>query len=71
MTCKKCQGKGFVESWRAEGAAWSPIILQCPERCDISGYSNEVQRRLSNPSSERQPMEQIQSRPRARLRLVE
>lgn len=47
--CKRCQSKGYIESWHAGSASWTPSIQQCPERCNISGYSAEVQRRLNNP----------------------
>lgn len=47
--CKRCEGKGFVETWHGGSASWTPSLSQCPLRCDISAYSAEVQRRLSNP----------------------
>lgn len=48
--CKKCSGNGYVDRYLASSATFTPSIQQCPERCNISGYSKEVQRRLNNPS---------------------
>lgn len=68
--CKKCEGKGFIESRFGAGASWTASLQQCPNRCDIGAYSREVQLRLNNPAHVTQnavlaakPLEQ-------RLRLV-
>ncbi len=45
--CNKCEGKGWVETFYGAANSWTPSIQQCPHRCNISGYSEEVQRRLS------------------------
>lgn len=72
--CNSCGSKGFIEGWHAAGNNFNPNIEQCPKRCNISGYSNEVQRRLSQPVSVRQPVQQVmQEHPNRRpslLRLV-
>lgn len=57
--CNSCGSKGFIEGWHAAGNNFNPNIEQCPKRCNISGYSNEVQRRLSQPVSIRQPVQQV------------
>lgn len=46
--CKRCDGRGFVDRYYGSSNSWTPTISQCPDRCDISGYSNEVQRRLND-----------------------
>jgi hypothetical protein len=47
MACLSCEGKGWVEEYRGESARFTPILKQCPQRCNITGYSDEVQRRLA------------------------
>jgi len=49
MKCKECGGKGWVETWHAGSATWTPSLSQCRKRCNITGYSDEVQKRLNNP----------------------
>lgn len=46
--CKTCDGTGFTESYHGGANSWTPSIQQCRERCNITGYSNEIQRRLNN-----------------------
>jgi hypothetical protein len=48
--CESCGGLGFIEGWYAAGALFTPNVEQCPKRCNITGYSNEVQRRLNDPN---------------------
>lgn len=50
MNCSNCGGKGWIESFHGGSASWTPSLQQCSKRCNISGYSNEVQRRLNNPN---------------------
>lgn len=45
--CAKCDGRGYIEGYVAAQASYTPSLEQCPLRCNITGYSNEVQRRLS------------------------
>jgi len=45
--CKRCGDKGFVESWHGGAGGWTASLQQCPVRCNIKGYSEEVQKRLS------------------------
>jgi hypothetical protein len=40
---------GWVEGYIGMGAAFRPSLEQCPKRCNISGYSQEVQRRRNDP----------------------
>jgi hypothetical protein len=47
MTCKRCGGRGFIETFHAGGASFTPSLQQC---CDIAAYSKEVQRRLNDPN---------------------
>lgn len=47
--CRKCGGKGWNETWHGGAASWTPSLSQCPLRCNLSGYSAEVQKRLNNP----------------------
>jgi hypothetical protein len=49
MSCGSCGGKGFVDGYHAAGASFTPNIEQCPKKCNITGYSDEVQRRLNDP----------------------
>lgn len=49
MACKKCGGKGWMETWYGGAASWTPTLSQCRDRCNLTGYSDEVQKRLNNP----------------------
>lgn len=49
MKCTKCEGLGWVETFIGTGARFTPSLSQCPERCNITGYSGEVMRRLNDP----------------------
>lgn len=49
MKCTVCGGQGYVETWHGGGASWTPSLVQCRNRCNISGYSDEVQKRINNP----------------------
>ena len=44
MTCNRCNGKGFIESPHMISNGNYTSIKQC---CDITAYSNEIQRRMS------------------------
>lgn len=48
--CKGCRGRGYVESWHGGANSWTPSVQQCPKRCDVKAYSDEIQRRLSDPT---------------------
>lgn len=39
MKCKKCGGKGYIESHYAKDARFQTIVRQC---CDIAAYSRRV-----------------------------
>ena len=47
MRCDRCGGKGYIDGWMAFGNGHRPTLEQCPARCNITGYSNEVQKRLN------------------------
>lgn len=48
MKCPTCGGAGFYDTYFGGGASYTPSIAQCPKRCNLTGYSNEVQRRLND-----------------------
>lgn len=48
MICHKCEGKGWIDSYYSASATFTPSIQQCPRKCNLSGYSNEVQKRLND-----------------------
>lgn len=50
MICQKCEGRGFVDTYRGESTQYTALIQQCPNRCNITGYSVEVQKRLNDPN---------------------
>ena len=50
MRCPSCNDKGYIEGYVGVSASFTPSLEQCPERCNIGGYSKEVQRRLNNPN---------------------
>lgn len=50
--CKKCGGKGYVESWQRGAGSWVPNLKQCADRCNIKGYSDRVQKGFSKPQPE-------------------
>lgn len=56
--CKACGGKGFIESWHGGAGYWTSNLQQCSKRCNLSGYSAEVQKRLNSSShvTKRQPV---------------
>lgn len=45
--CQRCGGRGYIDGFMRFGMGLKPALEQCPVRCNISGYSREVQRRLS------------------------
>lgn len=45
MICDVCGGKGWTESYVGTAGRYTPSLEQCRKRCNISGYSSEVQRR--------------------------
>ena len=47
MMCPQCEGKGWIETYQGRDNGFVMSLSQCPNRCNISGYSNEVQRRMS------------------------
>lgn len=49
MKCEHCAGKGYVETYFAGAASFTPSLEQCPKCCNTAAYSNEVQKRLNNP----------------------
>lgn len=50
--CDKCGGRGWIEGYYRSGNAYKPTIEQCYKRCNLSGYSDEAQRRLNAPAQE-------------------
>lgn len=45
VNCPTCGGKGWVEDWYVAGGRNTMSLLQCYRRCNIKGYSDEVQKR--------------------------
>lgn len=66
MTCELCEGRGWIEGWQGASATWTPSLQQCRRRCNIAGYSREVQRRLNTPqhATERQVLKSQPSQTR-------
>lgn len=66
IPCKLCCDQGWVETWHGGSSGWTPSIQQCRMRCNLQGYSDEVQRRLNNPNhvTERRVLEAAPSEPR-------
>jgi hypothetical protein len=48
--CKHCGGRGWEELWHGGSSSWTPSLKQCYRKCNLKGYSDEVQRRLNNPN---------------------
>lgn len=65
MRCPSCDGRGWIEGAHAGGNTFTPSLEQCPRRCDITAYSNEVMKRLNNPAhvTERPVLPIVQSSP--------
>ncbi len=45
--CKRCDDKGFIETWFMGSAGTQCSLQQCPVKCNIKAYSDEVRKRLS------------------------
>lgn len=52
MSCKRCNGKGFLEYETHRNAKFFVQLYQC---CDIEKYSAEVKRRHAMPPEEQEP----------------
>jgi hypothetical protein len=48
MRCKKCGGKGFIETFIFRDAGLKPQLQQC---CDVKAYSSRVQEITGNTKS--------------------
>ena len=54
--CSNCGGKGWIETWHGASASWTPSLQQCSKRCNLSGYSKEVQKRLNSGKATESPV---------------
>lgn len=54
MKCESCDGRGWIEGYKADSSHFRPTLEQCRKRCNLTGYSDEVQRRMNEGSPERQ-----------------
>ena len=77
MNCKSCGGKGFIDSWHGGANTWTRSIQQCSKRCNLTCYSEEVQKRLNDPTRDTgkdvmfaQPSQSVAQLPNHGLRLV-
>lgn len=69
--CPYCEGRGFVLGWLMRDNRQVPNLEQCRNKCNLRGYSDEVQRRIDSINRQHQPQPQqrdpcqvIQFRPR-------
>jgi hypothetical protein len=59
MSCKRCDGVGYIESPTMINNQIGSVLQKC---CDLTKYSNEVQRRLNARKRDNESDEQKASR---------
>lgn len=62
--CKKCNGKGFIESGMMKDARFQGALLQCSGCGDVGAYSAEVMRRAKMIEGTNEPAKVLQFRRR-------
>jgi hypothetical protein len=48
MSCPRCNGVGYLETWVMRDARMQGLVQQC---CDIKAYSERIMRGSASPST--------------------
>jgi hypothetical protein len=67
VNCKKCLGKGYLETSHFSDGEVFESLQQCPDCKDITAYSREVKRRYGTPEELNQNEAKVIELPRGKI----